>query len=138
MGEHLSENAQFYMIDSTRRPRAHQGDAGVCFRLHCGAARRWQNLGIYCGRTPPSCGFVGDYLCITTLAGHARIDEVLALVMDYAAVLRGEGGISEQVWEENRALAELRFNFTERLQPFSAATALAHAMHDYSARCGAT
>jgi len=60
---------------------------------------------------------------------------VLALVFDYLAVLRGDGGISEPVWEENRALAELRFNFTERLQPFAAATALAHAMQDYGDRC---
>ncbi len=60
---------------------------------------------------------------------------MLALVFDYLAVLRGDGGISEPVWEENRALAELRFNFTERLQPFAAATALAHAMQDYGDRC---
>lgn len=67
-------------------------------------------------------------------AGHANIEGVLALLFDYLAVLRGPGGVSEAVWEENRALCAMRFDFSERLQPLQAAQSLAHAMHDYADR----
>ena len=59
---------------------------------------------------------------------------MLALLFDYLAVLRGPGGVSEAVWEENRALCAMRFDFSERLQPLQAAQSLAHAMHDYADR----
>ena len=39
------------------------------------------------------------------------------------------------MWEEHRALSELRFRFAERLPPLTAAQSLAHAMHDYADRC---
>lgn len=66
--------------------------------------------------------------------GHARFDEVLALVFDYLAVLKKPGGICKTVWEENRALCAMRFDFSERLQPLQAVQSLSHAMHDYANR----
>jgi hypothetical protein len=68
-------------------------------------------------------------------AGHARIGDVLALLFDYLAVLRAPSGVSKGVWEENRALCAMRFDFSERLQPLQAAQSLAHSMHDYADRC---
>lgn len=69
-----------------------------------------------------------------TIAGHARVEEVLALLFDYLAVLGGPAGVSKAVWEEDRALCTMRFDFSERLQPLQAAQSLAHAMHDYADR----
>ncbi|KAL6770545.1 hypothetical protein ACKKBF_B31700 [Auxenochlorella protothecoides x Auxenochlorella symbiontica] len=66
-----------------------------------------------------------------TDAGQEHVPEVTSLVFSYLGMLRQPGGISHQVWEDARALAQLRFDFAEKMAPSSYATTLAGAMQVY-------
>lgn len=60
--------------------------------------------------------------------------DVLAVVFAYIALIEGPGGVSQQIWEENRRLARLRFDFRDKPQPMALAEALAGSMQTHEDR----
>lgn len=46
----------------------------------------------------------------------------------YLDLLRAPGGVSEWIWEESRALAQMRFDFRDKPSPYGLASSLSHAM----------
>lgn len=67
-------------------------------------------------------------------AGHERIRDVTFLVFAYINMLAAPGGISEKRFEENKALAELRFKFADKNSPYTYAERLSSAMQTYEDR----
>jgi len=62
------------------------------------------------------------------------VRDVLAVVFAYIALIEGPGGVSQQIWEENRRLARLRFDFRDKPQPMALAEALAGSMQSHEDR----
>lgn len=67
-------------------------------------------------------------------AGHEQIQDVTNLVFAYINMLAAPGGISEKRFEENKALAELRFKFADKNSPYTYAERLSSAMQTYEDR----
>jgi secreted Zn-dependent insulinase-like peptidase len=63
------------------------------------------------------------------------VEAVVAVIFEYVGLLQRGGGVSGDIFEECRALAELRFNFQDKMQPYAAAQALASSMQVYPERC---
>lgn len=66
-----------------------------------------------------------------TEEGQRHAKEAVAAVFRYIQLLRGEGGISEKIWGELRALSEMKFHFRDKQPPYSYASSLAHCMQVY-------
>ena len=62
------------------------------------------------------------------------MDDVIFAVFGYIGILNGPGGVTAAVFEEHRALARLRFDFRDKMQPYSFTQSVAHCMHTYDAR----
>ena len=60
--------------------------------------------------------------------------DVLAVVFAYVALIAGPGGVSQRIFEENRRLARLRFDFRDKPQPMQLAEALATSMQTHEDR----
>jgi hypothetical protein len=56
------------------------------------------------------------------------------MVFAYIALLKGPGGVSQQIFEENRQLARLRFDFRDKPPPMQLADALASSMQTHDDR----
>ena len=70
----------------------------------------------------------------TTGTGNRNVRDVLALVFAYIALIKGPGGVSQQIFEENQQLARLRFDFRDKPQPLQLAEALATSMQTHEDR----
>ena len=46
----------------------------------------------------------------------------------YLELLRGPGGVSEATWAEVRGLADIKFQFRDKLESYSYASSLSHCM----------
>ena len=68
-------------------------------------------------------------------AGNRNVRDVLAVVFAYIALIKGPGGVSQQIWEENRQLSRLRFDFRDKPQPMALAEALSGSMQTHEDRC---
>ena len=66
--------------------------------------------------------------------GHEQVEEVLHAVFAYISMLRAPGGITEDRFEENRALSELRFRFADKSSPYSYVDRISSAMQTYDDR----
>lgn len=64
--------------------------------------------------------------------GHRRLPDVIAVIFRYLGILRGEGGVSERVWREAQALSRLKFDYRDKLNPYTYVSSLAHAMQIYA------
>lgn len=64
------------------------------------------------------------------------MQDVISLVFAYINMLAAPGGVSEKRFEENKALAELRFKFADKSSPYTYAERLSSAMQTFEARCG--
>ena len=73
-----------------------------------------------------------------TGAGNRNVRDVLAAVFAYIALIKGHGGVSQHIFEENRQLARLRFDFRDKPQPMQLAEALACSMQTHEDRCAAS
>ena len=87
----------------------------LCEWLACGSSGRMAN-------PPAQC------------AGNRRLKDVLEVVFAYIALLKGPGGVSQQIFEENRQLARLRFDFRDKPPPMQLAEALASSMQTHDDR----
>ena len=67
-------------------------------------------------------------------AGHERVQDVTGLVFAYINVLAAPGGVTQKRFEENKALAELRFKFADKSSPYTYAERLSSAMQTYEDR----
>ena len=56
------------------------------------------------------------------------------MVFAYIALLKGPGGVSRQIFEDNRQLARLRFDFRDKPPPMQLAEALASSMQAHDDR----
>ena len=65
-----------------------------------------------------------------TTAGLQAVDDVVAKVFDAIQLIQREG-VSERLFDEQRRLAEIGFQFQEMRQPISLVRSLASAMNDY-------
>ena len=65
-----------------------------------------------------------------TVAGLERVDEVIAIVFQYIGMLQREG-VSERIWMEEQAVAQMGFQFKEKEEPSSATSRYASWMHKY-------
>lgn len=62
--------------------------------------------------------------------GHKHMPDVLALVFEYLALLQKKG-VQERIWQETKALSDLKFNYRDALNPYTYVSSLAHAMQVY-------
>ncbi|KAL3136082.1 hypothetical protein ABBQ32_007106 [Trebouxia sp. C0010 RCD-2024] len=69
-----------------------------------------------------------------TDAGHEQVQEVLHAVFAYISMLRAPGGITEDRFEENRALSELRFRLADKSSPYNYVERISSAMQTYEDR----
>lgn len=67
-------------------------------------------------------------------AGHEQMQDVVSLVFAYINMLAAPGGVSDKRFDENKALAELRFKFADKVSPYTYAERLSSAMQTYQAR----
>jgi len=63
--------------------------------------------------------------------GAKEKDQIAADVLNYIALLRGEGGVSEARWKELKANSELQFNFKEKEAPEDYTSSVASSMRLY-------
>ena len=66
------------------------------------------------------------------------MQEVASEVFAYINMLAAPGGVSEKRFEENKALAELRFRFADKSTPYTYAERLSSAMQLYEDRSAQT
>ncbi|KAJ3143098.1 Insulinase (Peptidase M16) [Physocladia obscura] len=66
-----------------------------------------------------------------TEEGTRHWEEIVVLVFEYIEMLR-EGGIKDWIYEECKAISEMRFRFEEKRNPASFASHVAGEMHDYA------
>lgn len=62
------------------------------------------------------------------------MQDVTSLVFAYINMLAAPGGVTEKRFEENKALAELRFKFADKSSPYTYAERLSSAMQTYDDR----
>jgi len=62
--------------------------------------------------------------------GHDNVFGVMGIVFQYIKLLKSSG-VSEQIFEEMKALAEMNFNFRDKQNPMSVVTNMASAMQMY-------
>ena len=60
--------------------------------------------------------------------GQEKAVDVMDIIFKYMAILHSEKGVSEVIFDELKALAEMSFNFQERSAPFSYVQNLASSM----------
>ncbi|KAK9803974.1 hypothetical protein WJX72_009535 [[Myrmecia] bisecta] len=63
--------------------------------------------------------------------GHQHVKEIGATVFAYLDILNQPDGVAKHHYDENRALAQLRFNFADKSNPYDYASHLAASMHTY-------
>ncbi|CAD7703211.1 unnamed protein product [Ostreobium quekettii] len=61
--------------------------------------------------------------------GNENAVTVLDIIFKYLAILQGERGVSEEIFNELKAIDEMSFNFKEKSDPFSYTKTVAHSMH---------
>ena len=66
--------------------------------------------------------------------GHEQVEQVLHAVFAYLSMLRAPGGITEDRFQENRALSELRFRLADKSSPYSYVERISSAMQTYEDR----
>ena len=64
------------------------------------------------------------------------MQDVTHAVFAYINMLAAPGGVTEKRFEENKALAELRFRFADKSNPYTYAERLSSAMQLYEDRYG--
>eukprot|EP01025_Chloroclados_australasicus_P024009 TRINITY_DN2417_c0_g1_i2.p1 TRINITY_DN2417_c0_g1~~TRINITY_DN2417_c0_g1_i2.p1 ORF type:complete len:971 (-),score=111.33 TRINITY_DN2417_c0_g1_i2:295-2910(-) len=52
-----------------------------------------------------------------TETGQKNVDKILGIVFAYLDLLRGQDGIQEQIFDENKQLSEISFNYREKISP---------------------
>lgn len=62
------------------------------------------------------------------------MQDVVHAVFAYISMLRAPGGVTQQRFEENKALSELRFRFADKSSPYHLVEKLASAMQTYADR----
>ena len=62
------------------------------------------------------------------------MEEVLHAVFAYINMLRAPGGVTQERFEENKVLSELRFRFADKSSPYNYAERIASAMQTYDDR----
>lgn len=67
-------------------------------------------------------------------AGHKEVQQVLQAVFAYINMLRGPDGVTQDRFEENKALSELRFRFADKSSPYTYAERISSAMQTYEDR----
>ncbi|GMH33522.1 hypothetical protein BSKO_01356 [Bryopsis sp. KO-2023] len=67
-----------------------------------------------------------------TEKGHANVAEVLNIVFNYIDLIKAEGGINENTFNELKALDEMRFNYRDKSDPFNCVRSTAYAMQHYA------
>ena len=68
-------------------------------------------------------------------AGHERMQDVVHAVFAYISMLRAPGGVTQQRFDESKALSELRFRFADKNSPYNLVEKLSSAMQTYEDRC---
>lgn len=76
-----------------------------------------------------SCGTTSD-----CAAGHEKLQEVVHAVFAYISMLKSPGGVTQDRFEENRALSDLRFRFADKNSPYNYVEKLSSAMQSYEDR----
>ena len=59
---------------------------------------------------------------------------MLHAVFAYISMLRAPGGVTQNRFEENKALSELRFRFADKSSPYNYAERISSAMQTYEDR----
>ena len=72
----------------------------------------------------------GSILCV----GHEEVQKVLHAVFAYINMLRAPDGVTQDRFEENKALSELRFRFADKSSPYNYAERISSAMQIYEDR----
>lgn len=67
------------------------------------------------------------------VAGNSHVKEILQRLFQYIGLLRGHGGLTQSLYEDNAALCRLRFDFRDHPSAFNYTSSLANLMHDYPA-----
>ena len=62
------------------------------------------------------------------------MQDVVQAVFAYISMLRSPGGVTQQRFEENKALSELRFRFADKNSPYNLVEKLSSAMQTYEDR----
>ncbi|KAL0046282.1 hypothetical protein WJX82_008028 [Trebouxia sp. C0006] len=69
-----------------------------------------------------------------TDTGHDRLQEVVQIVFAYISMLHAPGGVTQDRFQENKALSELRFRFADKNSPYNYVEKLSSAMQSYEDR----
>ena len=77
----------------------------------------------------PNCGTTSD-----CAAGHEKLQEVVHAVFAYISMLKSPGGVTQDRFEENKALSDLRFRFADKNSPYNYVEKLSSAMQSYEDR----
>eukprot|EP00887_Chlorella_sp_A99_P007901 scaffold12.g7901.t1 len=103
--------------------------------------RGWAT-GLVAGEAGTSYSSRGFFMCRVDLTeeGQRHVQEVVRIIFRrvtggwpaYLDLLRAPGGINERTWNEVKQLAEIKFNFSDKMPPYSYASTLAHSMQVYS------
>ena len=107
----------------------HEGDGSAFAVLK---AKGWAN-GLVAGEASTSFSARSFFMVRVDLTdeGHAHVEDVVQVIFEYLQLLRAPGGINEQIYEEMRALARLKFDYRDKLDPYQYVSSCAHAMHVY-------
>ena len=59
----------------------------------------------------------------------------MQIVFAYISMLHAPGGVTQDRFQENKALSELRFRFSDKNSPYNYVEKLSSAMQSYEDRC---
>ena len=111
----------------------HEGEGSAFAVLK---ARGWATS-LVAGEAGTSYSGRSFFMCRVELTeeGQRRAGEVGAVIFAYLALLRGPGGVQERAWREMQALARLRFDYRDQVDPASYASSLAQGMQASGGWC---
>lgn len=107
----------------------HEGE-GSAFALL--KAKGWATA-LVAGEASTSFSSRSFFMCQIELTeeGQRHVEEVVAVIFAYLQLLRGPEGVQERIWREMEALARLRFDYRDKLNPYSYVTSLSNGMQLY-------
>jgi len=94
--------------------------------------RGWAN-GLSAGEASTSYSSRSFFMCRVDLTeeGQTHAADVVSIIFAYLALLHGPAGVQEHIFLEMEALARLRFDFRDKLNPYSYVSSLSHGLQVY-------